>query len=211
MAARDGGVHQLCFPRCRAVTTRHPELLDLRQPDFDRRADARDNVAFRIPLQLSGLGLIESIQDREILAHIAAIARPTRPWASPAIPIAAATTAPSPASAGRRRTSRSRSSPARPTTSKRASPTRSSRSDARKSELPGPEQAGAERHHTDATHDADNQGFRNPLHELPDWHAVRVMMRFTDAPQPDPPPGRKRAARCQAVLQIGCSLCHTPP
>src|SRR5215469_12193484 len=40
----------------------------LTQPDFEAEVRA-GNLAFRIPLQMTGLGLIESIQDREILAQ----------------------------------------------------------------------------------------------------------------------------------------------
>jgi CxxC motif-containing protein (DUF1111 family) len=59
--SRDGGVHSLFTlqgrsdaPACR-----------LEQPDFEREAQ-RQNIAFRIPLQLFGLGLIEAIQDSAI-------------------------------------------------------------------------------------------------------------------------------------------------
>ena len=43
------------------------------QPDFESEL-AKGNLSFRIPLQMTGLGLIESIQDREILGHQAATA-----------------------------------------------------------------------------------------------------------------------------------------
>ena len=43
------------------------------QPDFEKQL-RQNNLAFRIPLQMTGLGLIESIQDREILARQAATA-----------------------------------------------------------------------------------------------------------------------------------------
>ena len=43
------------------------------QPDFEKQL-RQNNIAFRIPLQMTGLGLIESIQDREILARQAATA-----------------------------------------------------------------------------------------------------------------------------------------
>jgi hypothetical protein len=63
--SRDGGVHSLFTvqgrsdaPQCR-----------MQQPDFASEMEQR-NVAFRIPLQLFGLGLIESIQDKAILANM---------------------------------------------------------------------------------------------------------------------------------------------
>ena len=63
--SRDGGVHSLFTVQGRSDA---PECT-LRQPDFDNEI-ARRNVAFRIPLQLFGLGLIESIQDKAILANM---------------------------------------------------------------------------------------------------------------------------------------------
>jgi CxxC motif-containing protein (DUF1111 family) len=62
---RDGGVHSLFTVQGRSDA---PQCT-LQQPDYDREM-ARRNVAFRIPLQLFGLGLIESIQDKAILANM---------------------------------------------------------------------------------------------------------------------------------------------
>src|SRR5215813_11727631 len=63
--SRDGGVHSLFTlkgrsdaPNCR-----------LQQPDFAGAVNNR-NIAFRIPLQLFGLGLIESISDTDILNNM---------------------------------------------------------------------------------------------------------------------------------------------
>ncbi len=63
--SRDGGVHSLFTVQGR---TDAPECT-LAQPDYVHEMQAR-NVAFRIPLQLFGLGLIESIQDKAILASL---------------------------------------------------------------------------------------------------------------------------------------------
>jgi CxxC motif-containing protein (DUF1111 family) len=62
---RDGGVHSLFTLQGRSDA---PECT-LRQPDFGAEV-RRKNIAFRIPLQLFGLGLIESIQDKAILANM---------------------------------------------------------------------------------------------------------------------------------------------
>ena len=62
---RDGGVHSLFTVQGRSDA---PDCR-LDQPDYPREI-ARKNVAFRIPLQLFGLGLIESIQDKAILANL---------------------------------------------------------------------------------------------------------------------------------------------
>jgi hypothetical protein len=63
---RDGGVHQLYVT---TGITNDPlnTGCEAKQPDFAAEV-ARNNVSFRIPLQLFGLGLIESIQDQTILA-----------------------------------------------------------------------------------------------------------------------------------------------
>src|SRR5882762_11074673 len=69
---RDGGVHQLWV-----VTgiTKDPTLTgcSLTQPDFASQLK-KGNLSFRIPLQMLGLGLIDSIQDREILSRFNATA-----------------------------------------------------------------------------------------------------------------------------------------
>jgi CxxC motif-containing protein (DUF1111 family) len=65
--SRDGGVHSLFTLQGRSDA---PECR-LQQPDFRGEGDRR-NIAFRIPLQLFGLGLIEAIQDKAILANMAA-------------------------------------------------------------------------------------------------------------------------------------------
>jgi CxxC motif-containing protein (DUF1111 family) len=69
---RDGGVHQLWVVT--GIKT-DPTLTNcsLTQPDFAGQFQA-GNLSFRIPLQMLGLGLIESIQDREILKRFNATA-----------------------------------------------------------------------------------------------------------------------------------------
>jgi hypothetical protein len=63
--SRDGGVHSLFTLQGRSDTPG----CSLEQPDFDKAVRDR-NIAFRIPLQLFGLGLIESIQDSAIRANM---------------------------------------------------------------------------------------------------------------------------------------------
>src|SRR5262249_11872132 len=65
--SRDGGVHSLFTLQGRSDAPN----CTLKQPDFNA-AVANRNIAFRIPLQLFGLGLIESIQDSAILANMQA-------------------------------------------------------------------------------------------------------------------------------------------
>jgi CxxC motif-containing protein (DUF1111 family) len=64
---RDGGVHSLFTLQGRSDTP----TCTLKQPDFEKAARER-NIAFRIPLQLFGLGLIEGIQDSAILTNMKA-------------------------------------------------------------------------------------------------------------------------------------------
>ena len=63
--SRDGGVHSLFTLQGRSDTPN----CTLKQPDFSKAVRDR-NIAFRIPLQLFGLGLIESIQDSAIRANM---------------------------------------------------------------------------------------------------------------------------------------------
>jgi hypothetical protein len=63
--SRDGGVHSLFTMQGRSDAPG----CTLAQPNFDQAVHDR-NIAFRIPLQLFGLGLIESIQDSSIRANM---------------------------------------------------------------------------------------------------------------------------------------------
>ena len=67
---RDGGVHSLFTLQGRSDAPG----CTLRQPDFEEELERR-NLAYRIPLQLFGLGLIESIQDKTIIGNMKAAAR----------------------------------------------------------------------------------------------------------------------------------------
>ena len=60
------------------------------------------------------------------------------------------------------------------------------------------------------TDDSINQAFNNPLHILADWMQFQLMMRFTDAPQPDPNPSMSAQNGQNQFNKIGCALCHTP-
>jgi hypothetical protein len=62
--------------------------------------------------------------------------------------------------------------------------------------------------------DSRNQGFTNPLHEPPDWLLFGVFMRFLDAPQPAPfsasaLQGQKLFGTGPDSPGIGCVACHT--
>ncbi|HLJ86634.1 MAG TPA: di-heme oxidoredictase family protein [Candidatus Angelobacter sp.] len=204
---RDGGVHALWTilgdiedipnPNCDAV-----------QPDFAHEL-ANNNVSFRIPLQLLGLGLIESIEDREILAHQAATAQqraalgigghPNRSdndgtinrfgwkaqnkslaiFAGEAYNVEMGVSNDVFPNARDENPNCAKGKPA-PNDINRVDPT-----------------------------DAENHAFNNPLHELPDWQEFAITMRFTDGPQPAANPSQSAQRGRQVFSQIGCVLCHT--
>jgi CxxC motif-containing protein (DUF1111 family) len=62
--------------------------------------------------------------------------------------------------------------------------------------------------------DVRNQNFFNPLHELPDWQMFAVFMRFLDAPQPvsltaSAQRGQQLFGTDPGNPGIGCFACHT--
>jgi CxxC motif-containing protein (DUF1111 family) len=65
--SRDGGVHSLFTLQGRSDAPG----CTLAQPDFTQAVNTQ-NIAFRIPLQLFGLGLIESISDTDIIHNMQA-------------------------------------------------------------------------------------------------------------------------------------------
>ncbi len=198
---RDGSVHQLwvitgitkdpTIPACAIV-----------QPDFATQ-QANGNLSFRIPLQLFGLGLIDSIQDREILARQAATAsqrsalgiggHPNRNgndgtitrfgWKAQNKSITVF--------AGEAyNVEMGITNELFPTaTEEDPDVTRTQKNDV------GP---------------PANQSFNNPLHILADWMQFQLMMRFIDAPQPAANPSASAIRGKTVFSTIGCSLCHTP-
>jgi CxxC motif-containing protein (DUF1111 family) len=205
----DGGVHQLWTVRGSNNDPTIPNC-ELHQPDFAKEAKA-GNLAFRIPLQMLGLGLIESIQDREILARHAATAgqrgglgiggHPNRSGNDGTI-----------TRFGWKAQNKSITIFAGEAYNVEVGITNEVFPTATE-ENPGcqgtkkPEPNDVTRTDTD---DLRNQAFDNPLHILPDWMQFQLLMRFTDGPAPDPHPS-DRARRGKALFaSTGCSLCHTP-
>ena len=206
---RDGGVHQLWTVR---GSTNDPTIPDcaLTQPDFDAELNA-GNLAFRIPLQMLGLGLIESIQDREILAR----------HDSTAAQRAQLGIAGQPNRSGNDGTITRFGWKAQNKSitifageaynvemgiTNEAFPT-ATEEDPRCQGPEKPEPNDVVRTDHD---DSENQWFGNPLHLLADWQQFQLLMRFTDGPAPDPNPSAS-ARRGQVVFEtVGCALCHTP-
>src|SRR5450631_4352052 len=183
----DGGVHQLWTVRGSTNDSTIPNCA-LTQPDFAAEEKA-GNLAFRIPLQMLGLGLIESIQDREILGHHNATAalraslgitgHPNRSGNDGTI-----------TRFGWKAQNKSITMFAAEAynvemgITNELFPTATEEDPAcNGAGKPAPNDVTR----TEAN-DARNQFFGNPLHVLADWMQFQLMMRFMDAPQPDPNP-----------------------
>jgi len=205
----DGGVHQLWTVRGIQHDSTIPSC-SLVQPDFEKQV-RQHNVAFRIPLQMLGLGLIESIQDREILAHQAATAsaraafgiagRPNRSGNDGTI-----------TRFGWKAQNKSITMFAGEAYNVEMGITNeifptATEEDPGCNGLNKPEPNDVTR---TATDDSFNQSFTNPLHILADWMEFQVMMRFTDGPQPDPHPSQSARRGKDVFNDTGCALCHTP-
>lgn len=205
---RDGGVHALWTTRG-DISDPHNTGCDATQPDFAAEF-AKGNLSFRIPLQEFGLGLIESIEDQEILAHHDATAsrraalgitgHPNRSgndgtitrfgWKAQNKSLAIFAGEAYNVEMG---------------VSNDVFPNARNENHNCAASKPAPNDI----NRVDPT-DADNHAFNNPLHELPDWQLFLVAMRFMDAPQPDPHPSASAQRGRGVFQQIGCALCHTP-
>jgi Di-haem oxidoreductase, putative peroxidase len=198
--SRDGGVHQKFTVAGRSDAPG----CSLAQPNFEAE---RGNLAFRIPSPMFGLGLIDALQDSEILAHKNAnLARKAE------LGIHGITN----------------NSPNDGTISKfgwkaqnksialfageaynvemgitnELNPTSKTEDDACN--------LGAEPN--DVTRTGEHGGedaFDDPLKQISDWMVFSVFMRFTD--QPKPAPFDASAERgLEAFKDVGCAECHTP-
>jgi Di-haem oxidoreductase, putative peroxidase len=206
---RDGGVHQLWTVHGIAKDTTIPDCA-LTQPDFETEFK-NGNVAFRIPLQMLGLGLIDSIQDREIIAHMLATAEartelgigghPNRSGNDGTI-----------TRFGWKAQNKSLTIFAGEAynvemgITNEVFPTATEEDPA----CQGPEKPEPNDVTRMATNDSGNQAFDNPLHLLPDWMQFQIMMRFTDGPAPDPHPSASARRGAEVFAKVGCALCHTP-
>src|SRR5215468_2409340 len=206
---RDGGVHQLWVVT--GITT-DPTLTScsLTQPDFASQLTA-GNLSFRIPLQMLGLGLIDSIQDREILSRFKATTNqraalgigghPNRSGNDGTI-----------MRFGWKAQNKSLTMFAAEAYNVEMGITNELFPTATEEDpnCNGP----AKPHPNDVTRtdpdDSENEAFNNPLHILADWMQFSLLMRFTDGPQPDPKPSASAQRGRNVFSAIGCALCHTP-
>jgi CxxC motif-containing protein (DUF1111 family) len=208
-AIPDGGVHQLWTVR----GTQNDSTISncsLSQPNFEKQVQ-QNNLSFRIPLQMLGLGLIDSIQDREILARQAASASRR----------AALSIAGHPNRSGNDGTITRFGWKAQNKSLTMFSgeaynvemgitnelfPT-ATEEDPNCNGRGKPEPNDVTRIDTS---DDVNQAFNNPVHILADWMQFTLLMRFTDGPQPDPKPSASAVRGRDLFSDIGCALCHTP-
>src|SRR6266849_1434660 len=209
---RDGSVHQLWV-----VTgiTKDPTLTSctLTQPDFAGQSSV-NNLSFRIPLQMFGLGLIDSIQDRQILASFNATAvqraalgiggHPNRSANDNTI-----------TRFGWKAQNKSITMFGGEAYNVEMGITNELFPTATE-EDPGcqgpdkPEVNDVTRTQNNDVGPPANQSFFNPIHILADWMQFSLLMRFMDAPQPDPNPSLSAQRGRTVFSSIGCALCHTP-
>jgi len=208
---RDGSVHQLWVVTGMTASA-DPTIQQCRivQPDFAAEF-ARGNLSFRIPIQMYGIGLIDAIQDREILARhdttaaqrrlLGIAGHPNRSGNDNTI-----------ARFGWKAQNKSISMFAGEAYNVEMGITNELFPTATEED---PDCNGREKPATsDVTRtdedDEHNEAFSNPLHILADWMQFTLLMRFMDAPLPDPDPGFGARRGRDIFASIGCALCHTP-
>ena len=209
----DGGVHQLWTVKGTQGDQTIAQCA-LTQPNFVKQAQ-QSNLAFRIPTPMLGLGLIESIQDREILARqslaqqsgalaLGIAGHPNRSGNDGTI-----------TRFGWKAQNKSITMFAGEAYNVEMGITNELFPTATE-EDPGcqgpdkPEPNDVTRTQNNDAGPPANQSFFNPVHILADWMQFQLMMRFTDAPQPVANPGPSAQRGAQVFNQVGCALCHTP-
>jgi hypothetical protein len=213
----DGGVHQLWTIVGRDTNTdgrddpvlRQCTNAKLPQPNFER--EVRDhNIAFRIPLQLFGLGLIDSIDDREILARHDVTADRRADFGIAGVPNRSGNDG-TITRFGWKAQNKSLTVFAgeaynveNGVTNELFPQATADLFECNGSQKPHPNDIART-----ADDDAENEAFTNPLHLLADWMQFTLFMRFLDAPQPAPLSQSAQAGRANFDA-VGCTLCHTP-
>ncbi len=195
---RDGGVHSLFTLQGRSDA----QECVLRQPDY-RTELQHQNVAFRIPLQLFGLGLIESIQDKAILANMN-----SDPEAKRALGIGG----------------HPNIVPNNGTISRFGWKAQNGSINIFAGEAYNVEMGitndlfPISRSEDDACNLAyepfdvprtDKELYDSPLKIMPAWLLFTEFMRFVDAPHPAPLSASAQRGK-QIFVNVGCALCHTP-
>jgi CxxC motif-containing protein (DUF1111 family) len=215
----DGGVHQLftivgrsdIFP---AGQTNTCTAEDLPPTDFETEFK-KGNARFRIPLQMFGLGILDGIQDREILGRHDATAAIRQELGIAGIPNR---------SGNDGTITRFGWKAQNKSIAIFAGEAYNVEMGVNNDLFPqavdeSPLCMAHKSEPNDITRmeptDAINQSFFNPLHEVPDWLMFAIFMRFLDAPQPVAfTPGAQRGQQLFGSGPdnpgIGCVACHTP-
>ena len=211
----DGGVHALFSVVGRSdVGAPGCTVAELPPPDFETQF-RRSNLSFRIPLQLFGLGLIESIQDQTIMNNSTSSARLRAPLGIGGTPNRSGNDG-TITRFGWKAQNKSVAIFAGEAYNVEMGVTNdlfpTSRDETTACSFGKNEPNDITR--TDDT-DIRNQAFTNPLHQIADWLAFAVFMRELAPPQPVS--FSASAQRGQQLFGtdannpgIGCSLCHTP-
>ncbi len=211
----DGGVHQLFTVVGRSdIGTSGCSNIELPPIDFESEYQ-RGNVRFRIPLQLFGLGIIDGIQDREILGRHTATAAVRQQLGIGGIPNRSANDG-TITRFGWKAQNKSIAIFAAEAYNVEMGVTNDLFPQAT-DETPACNFAKSEPNDITRTdpNDSRNQGFTNPLHIIADWLQFALFMRFLDAPQPvalttSAQRGRQLFGIDSAQPGIGCFACHTP-
>jgi CxxC motif-containing protein (DUF1111 family) len=211
----DGGVHNL-FTIVGRSDIGFPGCTSAALPPIDFETEYRKgNLSFRIPLQMFGLGLIESIQDQTILNNLAATASPRGALGIAGVPNRSANDG-TITRFGWKAQNKSLAMFAGEAYNVEMGitndlfPTRRDETSICAQGVNEPNDI----IRTDTT-DVRNQAFNNPLHQIPDWFAFAIFMKELAPPQPVP--FSASAQRGQQLFGvdinnpgIGCFLCHTP-
>jgi di-heme oxidoreductase (putative peroxidase) len=211
----DGGVHQL-FTVVGRSDIGGPGCTNGTLPPVDFEREFRQgNTRFRIPLQLFGLGIIDGIQDSEILARHAATADIRAQLGITGIPNRSGNNG-TITRFGWKAQNKSLAIFAGEAYNVEMGVTNDvfpqATDETVNCNFDKSEPNDITRTDSD---DVRNQSFFNPYHSLPDWLGFALFMRFLDAPHPAPLSAS--AQRGQQLFGtdsdhpgVGCFTCHTP-
>ncbi len=207
----DGGVHQLFTVAGRTDDPTVPGCNSsiIPQPNFAKEI-ANKNIGLRIPLQEFGLGLIDSIQDREIVArHDATAARRATLGVKGAMNRSANDGTISRFGWKAQNKSLTIFSGEAYNVEMGVTNELFPQPVEENAVCNGPQKPLPNDVNRTALTDVANEGFNNPVHLLADWMQFMLFMRFLDGPTPVA--FTASAARGQHVFDtVGCTTCHTP-
>ena len=195
---RDGGVHSLFTLQGRSDTP----TCNLKQPDFAKEV-REHNIAFRTPLQLFGLGLIESVQDSAIRANMNANLERKRSLGIHGHP----NMVPNNGTISRFGWKAQNGS-----ITIFAGEAYNVEMGISNDEFPMGRSEDPDCNEVYEPFDiprTDATLYNNPLKIMPAWVMFTEFMRFVDAPQPAPLSASAQHGK-ELFSTVGCALCHTP-